>query len=743
MNPPERAAAEPREEQMEVGNTNYLWQQMLDQIAHECDCALSTQFRHLSQLKRQRVLAAVQKAVDGAKAVIEDVRKGDLEASEIVNALGTSAERLSIILPDILKDAAQMRALTSKIGCDADQLEKRLQEQEEEIQRLQRQLDNFQVEVPAQRQAERQPRPVRAPRQGKFEGQAWSQAREFVRKVDNTASFQSYVMSECDKKIDWQPSSPIQKLNAWSPTLSQKSSHSQGNGGSSPISSNFSSSCRPASTTHHPSDDLLIALKEVMKSQTIGEVKKYDGKSSLTDFIRALEVKYPKTVWSDADWRDILLNHLEGSARTHASNLPAEVLNSGFNAIVEELRKARRTPCERLKAQADWKDLRKSETESVFDFCCRLRKIAKRMSPNSDCDFEMGSKLYECLSHWKDSYYMLAALDSPDGTVFDEVCKVAQRLERTQEPTTSTATKTWKPQFGRGKEEQRNVQPNQQVVESQQAPQKKAATGEGPRRRGFPQQPRGQPQTTRQRDQPKTAEKHASKANAKKDSSTQPKPTRNTFSTHLKSWCCKIKRVRSAKPNSAYGGPCLCNIEIFGIKAKALIDTGSVITIIPLGLLKRAMEQGADLDNMVTMMGNGSDSQVYDASGNPMSFLMLIAATVSVEGAGTARVQMHIQKSNNDMILIGTNALEALGIHIQIGSGAKEEKQPAEERRKRDSSYPLASAARKDQVRANITSSYRMTIEFHLRYVMSPKDWRQSQQSIEGRSHGSFRKDSR
>ncbi|RCN43506.1 hypothetical protein ANCCAN_10514 [Ancylostoma caninum] len=567
---PQRSAAPPQvqapEEPMEVGITCNPWCQALKQVVRECDSALTAQLRHLSAIKRQRILAAVQNAVDCVQKVFEDERKNDQEAREIVQALATSAERLSEILPDVLNDAAQMRVLTKKLGCNANELERRLEEKEEEIAVLKAKLESFQAGI-----------------------------------------------------------------------------------------------------SHQPER---------------GSAEDTQGSPEEPDHCRGEEVR----------WK-VLADGIPERTGSQVSKICVDSREqfTGGNPKWQfrwYLRKARRTPCERLRAQVDWTNLRKLETESVFDFCCRLRAIAKRKSPDSDCDFEMGSKLYECLSEWKDSYYMLAALDSPKGTVFDEVRKVALRLERTQEPSTSTAVqpKTWKQRYGKGKVEQKQEQST--PVPPQSPPRK--PKGDNPRQRGTPQQQRGPPRNPRKKDQPKSVEKAASKPKAIKESSTRSKQTRNTFSTHLKSWCCKIKRVRSPKPDSAYGGPCLCNIEIFGMKAKALIDTGSVITIIPLGLLKKAMKRGADLDKMVTMMGSGSATQVYDASGNLMSFLMLIAATISVEGAGSARVQMHIQKSENDTILLGTNALESLGIRIQLGSSAKEEQQP-----KRDSSESLASAAHK------------------------------------------------
>lgn len=51
------------------------------------------------------------------------------------------------------------------------------------------------------------------------------------------------------------------------------------------------------------------------------DVQKYDGQSSLDDLLGAIDVKYPKTEWSDSDRRDIHMNNLEATAKALVSNL--------------------------------------------------------------------------------------------------------------------------------------------------------------------------------------------------------------------------------------------------------------------------------------------------------------------------------------------------------------------------------------------------------------------------------------
>ncbi|KAK6045559.1 zinc knuckle [Cooperia oncophora] len=97
-----------------------------------------------------------------------------------------------------------------------------------------------------------------------------------------------------------------------------------------------------------------------------------------------LEMKYPMTVWSDRDRRDVL----------------------------QTLEEARCNPCEKLKEIDEWDRLRMRSNESAMIFADAWRispgKYIRVVNGNS-----IASKLYSCLQHWKDSYHMLAALEAP------------------------------------------------------------------------------------------------------------------------------------------------------------------------------------------------------------------------------------------------------------------------------------------------------------------------------------------
>ncbi|VDO21354.1 unnamed protein product [Heligmosomoides polygyrus] len=86
-------------------------------------------------------------------------------------------------------------------------------------------------------------------------------------------------------------------------------------------------------------------------------------------------------------------------------------------------------------------------------------------------------------------------------------------------------------------------------------------------------------------------------------------------------------------PDKAYGKPCYCEIELLGLTAEALVDTGSVVSIIPTVMLDKAKDHGIDIDGIVVEAGDPNKHRVYDASGNPMKFLKVIEVNVNVKGA--------------------------------------------------------------------------------------------------------------
>ncbi|RCN48228.1 zinc knuckle [Ancylostoma caninum] len=667
----ENVASQPQEVQEHAREAACNWKEAMSFIIARCDSALLDQARKLSNVKRKTIVASVQCAVNTAIAAIERDNEAHSQLRTFLDAVGLKPQQVVEMLPRVTRCAAEMTELANELGCDTSDVRRRVKGKDEEIESLRAEL------AALQRHAHEIVEGV--PRTSGKGGmsQVWRQMSQDWSTVANNKEREPFQDVESHQPVD-------QLLRRKGSGRNVPRTFHEGSAGFSTACSCSGQLCtsiessrsslrsdsekcrrRIRSTSGNHENQVLSALREVLKAQTVADVQKYDGTSSLADFVRAIDVKYPETVWSDSDRRDILINHLEGTAKALVSNLSQEIRQGSFDGLVEELKRARLTPGERLKAASEWKQLRKGDQESVVDFCCRIKEIAKRMYPCQEMDFELGRKLYECLLDWPDSYYMLAALDSPEGRVFDEVRKVALRLERTRDARHVSELET---RPGKGLREgggdishrnQKDVSKDSDVgalcFECGEAghfwrrcPKRCAADVASVRKAG------------------KSSFLRKSKTKEKVENETDKRPVQGSFSTHLKSWCCKVERSKRRAPTEAYGRPCYCDVIVFGMKTKALIDTGSVISVTPVGFLKKAQRAGVDLDRMVTIMGDGKEAQVCNASGDPMEFLMRIATEVRVCGAGSATAQFHVQQSSDEVLMLGTNVLGALGIHVKF-----------------------------------------------------------------------------
>ncbi|EYC17459.1 hypothetical protein Y032_0030g2061 [Ancylostoma ceylanicum] len=100
---------------------------------------------------------------------------------------------------------------------------------------------------------------------------------------------------------------------------------------------------------------------------------------------------------------------------------------------------------------------------------------------------------------------------------------------------------------------------------------------------------------------------------------------------------------------------------------------------------------GVEFDHSVEIKDNIQIQQVIDASGQSMNFLGVIAALVKVEGAGEAKVQMHVQKTADCTLLLERNALEFLGIKITFSP--QNGKQKNEDDNNHTQRYPALATA--------------------------------------------------
>ncbi|KAK6056056.1 retroviral aspartyl protease [Cooperia oncophora] len=126
----------------------------------------------------------------------------------------------------------------------------------------------------------------------------------------------------------------------------------------------------------------------------------------------------------------------------------------------------------------------------------------------------------------------------------------------------------------------------------------------------------------------------------------------------------------SSNGSELFGEKPLVDITICGVNATALLDTGSQTTIIPVKLLKRAVYSSVDLDEYTRIPG--PKLTVRDASGNVMKFLDTVRVAVTL-GEQLEFISAYVGKGPDEVIILGTNALEAFNLKLVRGTTAKRE----------------------------------------------------------------------
>lgn len=127
-----------------------------------------------------------------------------------------------------------------------------------------------------------------------------------------------------------------------------------------------------------------------------------------------------------------------------------------------------------------------------------------------------------------------------------------------------------------------------------------------------------------------------------------------------------------------FGNRTTLEINVLGRKVIALLDTGSELSILPVGILQQALGDGIDIDTEVKELILPEAATITDASGTTMKFLTAVELPVKDESDGQeVVVKMFVSMRQHDTVIIGTNAIPAMGYKIsKIMRKPEDEKQP-------------------------------------------------------------------
>ncbi|KAL6743334.1 hypothetical protein Aduo_016381 [Ancylostoma duodenale] len=137
--------------------------------------------------------------------------------------------------------------------------------------------------------------------------------------------------------------------------------------------------------------------------------------------------------------------------------------------------------------------------------------------------------------------------------------------------------------------------------------------------------------------------------------------TARMFTASLSKWVCgSVGAVKGH--DELVGRQTVTNVRLLGLTRKALLDTGSQISVIPLGMFQASLANGFDLDKDVEEIPINHRAPIFDASGNKMSFKGAVRLTLQLGNGVKRRIALFVMAGGDGMLVLGTNALAKLGI---------------------------------------------------------------------------------
>uniref|UniRef100_A0A7I4Z4H8 Reverse transcriptase domain-containing protein n=1 Tax=Haemonchus contortus TaxID=6289 RepID=A0A7I4Z4H8_HAECO len=138
-----------------------------------------------------------------------------------------------------------------------------------------------------------------------------------------------------------------------------------------------------------------------------------------------------------------------------------------------------------------------------------------------------------------------------------------------------------------------------------------------------------------------------------------------------------VETADSTKTSSPLVGKRVaCWTRMLECRVTALLDTGLMISTVPVRVLAPAKDRGFDVDRF-ELIKECKNAPVYDASNNRMEFLGAVRIMVELEGGRSSDVAFYIVNSCDDEVLLGTNALSDLEVDLTISqarSGIRRER---------------------------------------------------------------------
>ncbi|EYC23518.1 hypothetical protein Y032_0015g2696 [Ancylostoma ceylanicum] len=364
----------------------------------------------------------------------------------------------------------------------------------------------------------------------------------------------------------------------------------------------------------------------------------------------------------------------------------------------------------RIRALAELKSLKIRKYQSVADFCLAIEKVGSKASPQSNPEersLEYAQILLTNLEDWSEYVFLMSAVHKATPlTAYDEIKQLAISIEqtktmaRTERPKSVMQRSRWK-EFTGEKESTKDWKARYKQYYNTETRNNYIWVCGRPERGVSDRQDQTPKRVGHERlDQ-------APEPFPRKNVRRTPNETRKCYSClkfgHIERKCPmrqgqvnQVRGKRSSEENNSDDGSIsqiiervysrgaiaihneidqsdmigkrfLTGIGILGNETEALIDTASMVSIMSLGVLKDAQQRGINVDAL-ERIENDRIKPVYDASNNKMKFLGAVYVDVVLKRGMKSRVPFHISQEKGCEVLLGTNALNNLGVSIKISA---------------------------------------------------------------------------
>ncbi|XGW23594.1 hypothetical protein V3C99_005654, partial [Haemonchus contortus] len=410
-------------------------------------------------------------------------------------------------------------------------------------------------------------------------------------------------------------------------------------------------------------------MRDYFRSLAMPDIKVFNNESNqkFEDFIRTFKLKYPRRAYSEKDRKEILVGYLGGEAKLHYNTLSSTVKNSPFDTVVKELKNRMRLESQESQAEAlrAMRMLKKKKHQSVVQFCLELELLSSKAYPSCDeaaLALIRAEVLHEQLREWPEAYHLYEILTNEEGYhVYERMKDAALRIEHLRKRRYDFNEKKLDKRERSGPGLKQQIPKEVSYFDSGRRSKDPSATQDCKLKEQQPKGVEKKPNTVK-------CAKCGKKGHSTEEcwSRKDKREAGNSFSATLKGWSCSAS-TPGTKVCSLIGPKHMVKLQCLGLELPAMIDTGSQLTIMPLSFLLKAKKAGADVDTLCKEV-KSRDMEVFDASGNLMSFLGCMETELKLLGGGTSLVQMHVKRLKDEVLLLGTNALEALGIRILIST---------------------------------------------------------------------------